>query len=320
MSWGLIFEKTDLLSLLMMARTSNKMYKSVEHHFKKNKSRYKIPQYIGKYNSNIHWICEEWISSRCFKCGNKNNCISYYMNWDLKICTNCLPMKVSHRFFRYFGRKPIVFEDDVKGFTKCELRRKLIFHFGIDDRMIMPVRVYHKSDIIQITKNRYGFEEYSEYTKFIKNRYKYINNKINSENIQSININHHLTDYLQFPKSKSGFLLRLDRKKLKVYRDKIHRAIKRYDICKEIFDNNNNIYNKVYNVIDDSKLVKVLQFIRLRYNMKFYNDMDELLLFRKVGNEIFYTDRCFIYFKSYAVNIDKVISRIQDLQSSDYFK
>lgn len=309
--FSLVFDKCNVLTLLYFARCSKKYYNYIEDYLNINKKRFNIPKNIGHYNNNIHYLCEEYITTKCFECGNPI-CFYYYKNWNTKICGDCLPLKLNYKFYRYF-QQPEIMEYNIKGFTKRELRNNLSFKFVEDERRRhIQIRCYHKSDIIQITKNRYGFNSYKEYTYFIHKRFDKINNQIIKSNLNKINIKHKLSYYFDFKKSKSGFIFHILNKEVDFYKNKINTAIIRYNLCKDNLKQNELIYNQIKSRIGkhNDKLIKLDVILRLNYKLILLFDMEKRLENECLDYHIFYSDNCFKYFYKPNINIDKVINKI----------
>ena len=314
--WLLVMDKTPLIDILSLARTSKKFYDMIEYYLKYNKYRFNIPK-EHTYNSDIHWLCENWICKRCFKCGN-DDCFHYYRNWNLKICKRCLPIRFNPQRYNYY-ENPIVEEHDIKGFTLREIRTKLKYNYDASSERLLSVRVYHKSDIAQITKNRYGFNEYDDYLKYVKHRFNCINHRIFRKNIEKIGIKHVVTDYIRFKKSNSGFFLELTKKDIEKYKRKINFAIIRYDLCKEMLEDNERVYEDIREffinkgMMNDEYQAKIMTYLRLKNDFIFVFNIESKMMIDYLDYDIFYEDRCFHYFKRYRVNKQRAINSILNI-------
>ena len=277
--------------------------------------RFGIPR-NHKYNTNIHWLCEEWLSCRCYICGN-GICFKWYKNWNLKKCSYCSPIKINHRFYRYFN-VPQINERDVKGFTSRELRKKLIFHFEVDVDRLYPLRIYHMSDVVQITNHRYGFDTYDKYLKVVNERQRRINRTIRKHNIEVFGITHPLIYNYKFPKSKSGHYIRLTLDDTNI-KDKIIRSIARYDVCQDYLDNNLKIYNDIRQYFIDRDTIteevnyKIMTYLRLKVGFIFIFRVPDILESEQLDYSVFNNDNCFQYFRRYQINIDKAINNILNI-------
>ena len=275
--WLLVFKKCDILSLLIIARTSKKMYDLVEYYLQNNTN------ITHKYNSLVHYYCEEYICTKCFKCGNSYNLIYYRKNWNLKICCDCFPPYLN-TFIKSSIFEPI-WENKIQGFTQKELRKKLKYNNDITT-FHNPKKYYNKYDIDKITRNRYGFNTFKSYQEFIQNRFDRINSKINKENYRKININHFLVKYYNFSKSNCGVVKHILENEVESIQKRINMAIKRFEICQANLKHNEN---KIVEQVEHHKVI-----LRMKYN---FISIHKIICVEDIGYNIFYHDKCFKYFK-----------------------
>lgn len=302
----LIFNCMRLIDLIYFARSSKKFYRYVEDYLRINGRRFnniiEIPNEVPeKYNSLIHYVNEEFVCLRCYRCGNLDN-FYYKYNWNLRICKKCFKPFMSLLYNRYSMKTDTIDERQIKGFTTNELRKLLIFTY--DNRIYLHrrCRLYYKDDIRIITKNRYGFDTYEKYVNFIKRR----KGRINQEIIHRFtDIRHQMVFYYPYKKSNSGYILPIENKE--EYEKEIKKAINRYNTCIENLAHSKDIYDTIMKSITNEQFPNVLTKLRLKYDFICIFDLDVRLFNEDINKKIFYTDKCFTYFKKYDNYIIKEI-------------
>ena len=262
----LTFRFMTIIDILYFARSSKKCYNYVENYLKTNSRRFKniidIPKDIKEYNSIIHYLCEEFVSIKCHKCGMMES-FYYKNNWDLRICRNCLKPSIHIINRCSIGRKRIK-ESDIKGFTKYELRKILIYSYDISSGF-RGERIYYDDDVKAITKNRYSFENYKKYLQFIRTR-KYERDKKTVDSIsKKIGIRHNLIFCNpECNKSKSGFLQDINTSEIKECKKDVKKAIVRYNMCRKYVANNKYIYNSILIRTNDDNWANIMTILRVK--------------------------------------------------------
>jgi hypothetical protein len=292
----LIFRHMRLIDLIYFARTSKKFYTYVEDYLKIYGRRFKnmieIPNEVPeKYNSLIHYVNEEFVCLRCYRCGNTNN-FYYKYNWNLRICGKCFKPYM-RPMYRYSNRKDLIDERKIKGFTTNEVKKLLIFTYDNALHIHRHRRLYYKDDVRIITKNRYGFNTYENYLDFINRRKMMINHNIICK---LTNIKHELVFFYPYRKSNSGYILPIENKE--EYEEEVKKAITRYKNCIENLAYAKDIYDTIMKSVTNEQFPHVLTKLRLKYNFICLFDLEVRLFNEDIDKKIFYSDKCFIYFKN----------------------
>jgi len=303
-TYSLVIKECDLVSIIMLARTSKKMYNIVENFLKYNKKfkQITIPKEIS-YNTNIHYVCEEFISKKCFKCGNSYNLFYYKYNRNLKLCYSCSSLCISI-INRVNGE--LICEKLIKGFTKRELRRRLFYKTNTHSPPYH--KFYCKKDVEMITKNRYGFKTYKEYSYFMTRRFDRINTKTIKENDEKVGINNKFLKYIKYKKGNSGFTFAINEKEVETIMQKIVKAQTRYDYCINVLKENEKIYTTILNLVKDEDKIRI--YLHQKYNFRCIFEMKHIMFIEDFDYDGFFTDNIFKYFKSHKLSIDKVVKKI----------
>ena len=303
--YTLVFKHCDLFALICFARTSQKNYKLVNEFLEFNKRwrQITIPKKLMSYNSIIHYLCEEFVCKKCFKCGSSFNLFYYKYNWNLLICPMCFP--VPNNINNKINSNDVINERNIQGFTKCELRQRLFYRLGETHPFS---RLYYRRDIEQITKNRYGFKNFTDYENFIRKRINTKNMKTIEINNKKVGVDNIFLHHMKYKKSNSHYIYEITDKEAKIISDKIIRAQVRYDLCFSILEHNKKIYDEIVEKVDDEDKVRIF----LKYNFKFrcVFEIKSILFIEDLTYEAFFSDRVFKYFRRHNIPVNKVVKKI----------